>query len=315
MKTLLILTFRRLPTSITNLAIAVLFLFVTNSSFATSHGLAAILFDAWDETSVSVAASMYNGASGDVQIAVWGRGNYKNLTDFTKAALPNSSFDSLKVTVYLVFEPHDFGDGKDPIYSSELWGQSPKPTNGVKITDRATAFNGFANDILAWLNTKKLASKIRFTVVPALEDRAPENVYYSRILADVKSRITAPGVSYRRNPLHNAVNAVRNADNLRLNYAMPIELHTGAIPTVTNFNHYKVDVWTNDGYDNTTISQFDGLTTSALRMGMSALYWDSSFNWGPGQSRGTALGKRKPTPFVNNTGFVASVKKFLQRKQ
>jgi hypothetical protein len=236
--------------------------------------------------------------------------SFNNATKFVQSVLPSyGSNQVLVITLYL-----DDGANRDGTHAwcyfhpewrpSDFWSHVQNDSLHTDWRDHmAKPAGDWIRSIKAWANSKGWGNRIRFIVVPVLEDGGPAAAdhpagwVYARLRDWTAEGINDGAVSYRRN------STTVNADRIP---GVPMEFHR----TSLNASIVSNDVITSDG-DNISEPAWAGVQASAHARGVSALWWVAGFNSNT-STRTTPPWQRGPLmPFTNNPSLVAQSKALM----
>ncbi len=277
-----------------------------------STGMAAIGFSAFSSPDVTQSVNVFRScpASRACELAFlsYSFGGYENAETFTKALLPYYTHgETLVMTIYL-----DDGANRDDNYgfcrfrgdlsAQRFWALVKGNDSTLKQqwrSQRVTPAANFINSMTAWANSQRIENRLKFVVIPVLEDGYHgtdiAGSAYVTLLAWTKDLLPAT-VGYRRNSTD--VNAPRIS-------GLPMEFHKDQAH-VTDLSHMiSYDTLTDDGDTAITDTQWIAAQKNALNHSISGLFWWQSFNG----NRALAPWLRAPLrPFTTDPNTVSRAK-------
>lgn len=302
----------------TTLAPACLAALLTAPAALSSTGMAAIGFAAFSTADVDQSVNVFKAClptrACEMAFLTRSFGNFENAERFVKAVLPAyTSGQLLVITMYLDDGANRDGDSsrcwfRPDLSTSKFWslvGSNNKTLQSDWQTKLAQPAADFVTGMNAWVQSKGYASRIRFVVVPVLEDgiASPKVVDaagrdYQKILDWTRPKFPAY-VQFRRNTV--AFSAPRIT-------GLPMEFHKADINGMV-----AGDMLTADGVkkNGAFIGDDDWIAVQrqAIPRSISALFWWQSFNGD--RSKGAPWQRGILKPFTSSPGSVERAKRLI----
>ena len=254
-------------------------------------GLSSTTAGKGDANVAQVANAIANSQAKDVEVsalpfefAASTNTAFTNLTKLVQKALPGIPH-SLEITLDLDWFPHTPGNKDQTAFWAawDAWSSKGNTQTAAqkKLTgaymDRVAQVNTWIRSMQQWATANKLQNKLKFTIVPMLEDTDTSPKAYDHVLQAIKEKLSGiSNVSYRRSCLSgpgysNVVFRVSGAS---------LELH-GKWSDVSKLLQ-SGDTWSNDGTaagtSSYTLDQFLKDEQAARSRAVDVLFWDVGFN-------------------------------------
>lgn len=222
---------------------------------------------------------------------------FGNATSLVQKSAPKVQ-GTLTMTVYEKWFPHDATGDRDQKAFWDAWGASNPSTSQKSLRnsfiDRISKTDRWISDMRRWATQNGFGSKVRFVVVPVLEDNCTSRSAYRNMMDAIRRQQSADGVSsdFRRSSLPGSRYVFSPA------LGFPTEQH-GRWADVRN-SLSNGDAWSNDG-TNYSDADFIRDQREANQKGVHTMYWTQLYNGNDPRTRDN-WAQRTVVPFSGSSG-------------
>lgn len=230
---------------------------------AQRRGVQAVGLANWNERSLTRLINEISSRSQNFEISFLPftfnpNRPFQNATRVFQSIMTQKRTGTLTMTTCLWFDEWD---------GAVAYGQAL----GAPYRDRLARYGNWVNNMKQWAQNQGVGGRVRFILVPVLEDKCSSQSAYENFLSRIKSNLTSVPTQYRRSP-------DPGRPHFRVSGAS-LEPH-GTWSVAQGYVRSR-DVYSNDGvrHPQLTVQEFRYAQSQALAKGASALLWREAYNW------------------------------------